>query len=84
MKLADKVLIPLQPSIFDINATHDFINQLLDHRRGPSVQLAVGRHAHPRGHDLDRPAAQLPRIGARAAAWVLRDTQNYVHLAAHG
>ena len=41
MKLADKVLIPLQPSIFDIHATHDFINQLLDHRRSPSVQIAV-------------------------------------------
>jgi hypothetical protein len=25
MKLADKVLIPLQPSIFDIHATHQFI-----------------------------------------------------------
>ena len=41
MKLADKVLIPLQPSIFDIHATHDFINQLLAHRRSDSVQLAV-------------------------------------------
>ena len=41
MKLADKVLIPLQPSIFDIHATHDFIDQLLAHRRSAKVQIAV-------------------------------------------
>jgi len=34
MKLADKVLIPLQPSIFDIHATHHFVQQLL--QREPS------------------------------------------------
>ena len=84
MKLADKVLIPLQPSIFDIHATHAI------HRRParPSAQQqgadGGGRHAHARGDDLDRPAAHflegvdVPLLG------FLRDTQNYVHLAAHG
>ena len=60
MKLADKVLIPLQPSIFDIHATHEFIDELLAHRRSSKVQIGGGRHAHARGHDLDRPAAHLP------------------------
>ena len=41
MKLADKVLIPLQPSIFDIHATHEFVDQLLAHRRSSKVQAAV-------------------------------------------
>ena len=41
MKLADKVLIPLQPSIFDIHATHEFITQLLAHKRSDKVQIAV-------------------------------------------
>src|SRR5213080_171376 len=41
MKLADKVLIPLQPSIFDINATHEFVDLLLAHRRSSKVQAAV-------------------------------------------
>src|SRR5436190_756801 len=41
MKLADKVLIPLQPSIFDIHATHQFIDELLAHRRSSKVQMAV-------------------------------------------
>ncbi len=84
MKLADKVLIPLQPSIFDINATHDFINQLLDHRRSASVQLAVVGTRTREGtiatdqlrHFLE--SVRVPLLG------FLRDTQNYVHLAAHG
>src|SRR6188768_4470302 len=41
MKLADKVLIPLQPSIFDIHATHDFVRQLQSHRRSDRVQMAI-------------------------------------------
>ena len=84
MKLADKVLIPLQPSIFDINATHDFIAQLLAHRRSPNVQLAVVGTRTRDGtiatdqlrHFLD--SVRVPLLG------FLRDTQNYVHLAAHG
>ena len=85
MKLADKVLIPLQPSIFDIHATHEFINQLLAHRRSQQGPARGGRHAHARGHDLHRPAAHLPRIGVGVPLLgFLRDTQNYVHLAAHG
>ena len=33
MKIADKVIIPIQPSIFDIHATHAFVAELLAHRR---------------------------------------------------
>src|SRR3982750_4287012 len=29
MKLADRVLVPLSPSIFDIHATHAFVRQLV-------------------------------------------------------
>src|ERR1035438_4498742 len=41
MKLADKVLIPLQPSIFDIHASNDFIQQLMAHRRSDRVPMAI-------------------------------------------
>ena len=41
MRLADKVLVPLQPSIFDIHATHEFVRTLQAHRRGDEVQLAL-------------------------------------------
>ena len=84
MKIADKVIVPLQPSIFDIHATHQFIRELAAHKRASKVPVAVvgmrtreGTIAtdHLRGF-LDE--ARLPLIG------FVRDTQNYVHLAAHG
>jgi chromosome partitioning protein len=84
MKLADKVLIPLQPSIFDIHATHEFVRQLSAHKRSDRVQLAiVGMRTREGTIATDQlrgflDGAQLPLLG------FLRDTQNYVHLAAHG
>jgi chromosome partitioning protein len=33
MKIADRVLIPLQASVFDIYPTRDFISRLMDHKR---------------------------------------------------
>ena len=84
MKIADKVLVPLQPSIFDIHATHEFVRQLLAHRRSDKVDMAiVGMRTREgtisseqlRGF-LD--GVKLPLLG------FVRDTQNYVHLAAHG
>lgn len=84
MKLADKVLVPLQPSIFDIHATHAFVRQLLAHRRSERVQLAiVGMRTREGTIATDHlreflESVQLPLLG------FVRDTQNYVHLAAHG
>jgi len=84
MKLADKVLVPLQPSIFDIHATHAFIEQLLAHRRSHRVSLAiVGMRTREGTISTDQlrgflKGVKVPFLG------MLRDTQNYVHLAAHG
>ncbi len=84
MKLADKVLIPLQPSIFDIHATHEFIDELLAHRRSAKVQTAVvGMRTREGTISTDQlrnflAGVDIPLLG------FLRDTQNYVHLAAHG
>ena len=90
MKMADKVIVPLQPSVFDIFATRSFLDQL----------NALGGRPH------SRQAARLKiglvgmRVDARTIASshlhefvdaqglpvlsYLRDTQNYVHLAARG
>ncbi len=51
--LADKVLVPLQPSIFDIYATREFIDRLLAQRQGPGrrsawVGMRVGMRTLPR------------------------------------
>jgi chromosome partitioning protein len=84
MKLADKVLVPLQPSIFDIHATHAFIEHLLAHRRSQRVSLAIlGMRTREGTISTDQlrgflKGVKVPLLG------MLRDTQNYVHLAAHG
>jgi len=84
MKLADKVLIPLQPSIFDIHATHEFVRQLLAHRRGERVQIAiVGMRTREGTISTDQLRGFLEGLGVPLLGF-LRDTQNYVHLAAHG
>jgi chromosome partitioning protein len=84
LKIADKLLIPLQPSLFDIQATHAFVQALREHRRGEAlaiglVGMRVKEHTHANEHLHEFLAAvQLPPITD------LRDTQNYVHLAARG
>ena len=84
MKLADKVLIPLQPGIFDIHATHAFVRQLLAHKRSERVQLAiVGMRTREGGIATDQLRGFLGTLGVPLLGF-LRDTQNYVHLAAHG
>jgi chromosome partitioning protein len=84
MKLADKVLVPLQPSIFDIHATHTFIDELLAHRRSPKVQTAVvGMRTREGTIATDQLRQFLEGVGVPLLGF-LRDTQNYVHLAAHG
>ncbi|MEO7056396.1 MAG: ParA family protein [Caldimonas sp.] len=84
MKLADKVIIPLQPSIFDIHATHDFIDQLLMHRRSDKVQLGVvGMRTREGTIATDQLRTFLGGVRVPLLGF-LRDTQNYVHLAAHG
>jgi chromosome partitioning protein len=84
MKLADKVLIPLQPSIFDINATHDFVRQLLAHKRSDRVKLAiVGMRTREGTISTDQLRSFLESVKVPMLGFI-RDTQNYVHLAARG
>jgi len=84
MKLADKVLVPLQPSIFDIHATHAFIAELLAHRRSDRVQAAVvGMRTREGTIATDQLRNFLDGVSVPLLGF-LRDTQNYVHLAAHG
>jgi chromosome partitioning protein len=84
LKIADKVLVPLQPSIFDIYATHAFIDELAESRRAGQLQVGiVGMRVDMRTIAADKlgefvTGLGLPVLGA------LRDTQNYVHLAARG
>jgi chromosome partitioning protein len=84
MKLADKVLVPLQPGIFDIHATSEFVQQLLAHRRSERVGMAiVGMRTREGTIATDQLRLFLDSVRLPLLAF-LRDTQNYVHLAAHG
>lgn len=84
MKLADKVIIPLQPSIFDIHATHAFVRELQAHRRSDKVKFAVvGMRVREGTISSDHLRAFVEGLKVPVLGF-LRDTQNYVHLAAHG
>ena len=84
MKLADKIVVPLQPSLFDIQATHAFIHELRSHKRANGVDFAlVGMRVKEHTISNDQlhqflATLRLPVLG------YLRDTQNYVHVAARG
>ena len=84
LKMADKVLIPLQPSIFDMYATRDFLNQLADTRHADHLSVGlIGMRVNERTIAADKlrefvSAQHVPLVGC------LRDTQNYIHLAARG
>jgi chromosome partitioning protein len=84
IKIADKVLVPLQPSIFDIHATHDFLLHLREHQGDKKLQVGV---VGMRVKDGSISASQLQQFLASTDVPViayLRDTQNYVHVAARG
>lgn len=84
MKRADRVLVPLQPSLFDIYATRDFLAEVMARRKHAQVPVAVVAN-RVREHTLsaDQLRHFLAEVGVTVAG-ELRDTQNYVQLAAHG
>jgi chromosome partitioning protein len=84
MKLADKVLVPLQPSIFDIHATHAFLHELLALKRGGKQRIGiVGMRMKEGTISADQLRHFLGGLDVPVVGY-LRDTQNYVHLAARG
>ena len=84
LKLADKIIVPLQPSVFDIFATRDFLDQLAEHRHAAGVQVGiVGMRVDARTKAAEQLQHFVESLGLPVLG-MLRDTQNYVHLAAHG
>ena len=85
LKVADRVIVPLQASLFDIYATQAFLEKLRertdmkDSGRVGVVGMRVDQRTRS-AEQLQRfvEGLQLPVLG------FLRDTQNYVQLAAHG
>jgi chromosome partitioning protein len=86
VRIADKVVVPLQPSMFDILATGDFLGALrrdLGPKRFAGKVAVVGMRLDPRTHAAQELGRFVTQLGVPVAGYV-RDTQNYVQLAAHG
>jgi chromosome partitioning protein len=84
MKLADRVLVPLQASLFDIYATREFVAELLARRKSERVRVGVvGNRVKDHTLAFEHLRSFLSTLGVPVLGH-LRDTQNYVHLAARG
>lgn len=84
IKMADRVVVPLQPSIFDIFATRAFLDELIQSKHATKTQIAlVGMRVDARTISADHLHEFVDQIGAPVLGY-LRDTQNYIHLAARG
>jgi chromosome partitioning protein len=84
LQLADKVIVPLQPSIFDIFATRSFLDELAEHRKATRMQVGiVGMRVDPRTIAADKLHEFVDSLGLPVLGY-LRHTQNYIHLAARG
>jgi chromosome partitioning protein len=82
LEIADKIIVPLQPSIFDILATQEFLHKLL--QRKEKFELGVlGMRVNVRTRAADQLAHYVTGLGVPVLGH-LRDTQNYVQLAARG
>jgi chromosome partitioning protein len=84
MKMADHIVVPLQPSVFDIFATRAFLDELAQNRDALKAKIGiVGMRVDARTIAADKlhefvDSLKLPVLGS------VRDTQNYIHLAARG
>ncbi len=88
LKVADRIVVPLQPSPFDLAATHAFLQALAGHKRGGRVAVGlvamrVKEHTHATQHLHEFLDAVAP-VPLNIPLTHLRDTQNYAHLAARG
>ena len=84
LKLADKELVPLQPSIFDIYATRAFLDELAETRHANQLDIGiVGMRVDARTIAADKLHEFVDSLGLPVLGY-LRDTQNYIHLAARG
>lgn len=82
MRIADKVIVPLQASMFDILATQSFLQKLIGRRDKAAIGV-LGMRVNVRTRAADQLAHYVNGLGLPVLG-CLRDTQNYVQLAALG
>lgn len=82
LNIAHKVVVPLQASMFDILATEDFLKKLAKREERCDVGV-LGMRVNARTKAADQLAHYVGQLGLPVLGY-LRDTQNYIQLAAHG
>jgi len=81
---ADKIMVPIMPSIFEMYAAQNFLTKLREITRNSRTKVGVvGMRVDERTLAASKlrefmETLELPIVG------YLRDTQHYLHLAAHG
>lgn len=84
LKVVDKVLVPLVPSVFDMAATEDFLNAIRGEVRGVRAKVGiVAMRVDPRTRAAGMLEEFLKHFDIPIVAYV-RNTQNYVNVAASG
>ena len=84
LRMADRLLVPVQPSIFDIYAAQDFIDRVgSDHKLRHLRVGLVGVRVDARTRAADQLHAFLSQQPHPLLA-MLRPTTAYAHMAAHG
>ena len=81
---ADKLLIPIMPSIFDMYASQTFIEQLREVTKTSKTKLGiVGMRVDERTIAASKLREFMDKLDVPIIGF-LRDTQYYLHMAAHG
>lgn len=84
LRMVDKVLVPLVPSVFDMAATEDFLNSIRTEVRGVRAKVGiVAMRVDPRTRAAAMLEEFLKHFDIPIVAY-LRNTQNYVNVAAGG
>jgi len=84
LNAADKLVVPLQPSVFDIFATRAFLDELAAEKKSARKSIGiVGMRVDARTLSADHLLEFTKTLDMPVLA-CLRPTQNYVHLAARG
>ena len=86
LKVAHKVIVPVQPSVFDMAASGDFMQELLKEksvRNHETFVAIVGMRVDPRTRAASTLGAFLNQFDLPVVTW-LRDTQVYANAAFNG
>ncbi len=81
---ADKVIVPVMPSLFDMHATQDFLKQLVEITKDiPTDVRVIGNRVDARTISASNLRKFVESLDVQVLSY-LRDTQYYLHMAAHG